>query len=153
MGFTMYDKGVPRGLLEAAQPLHDLVSIGMRRQALHGKHLGTYWNILTVHTDCPCAGNDVRTARTTGLKTGEEQAIAWIGGQCLEVMQHPATGCHAAGGDDHCGIAKLVKVSGFVDSANDVCALAHRCTRLSRQTMLTVKTLIQRRSIRGHWTV
>ncbi|MND96693.1 hypothetical protein D3C80_889950 [compost metagenome] len=78
------------------------------------------------------ASDDISPARASRLKTGEQDAVARIGGQRLQVVQHPTTGGHATGGNDHRRLAQLVKVAGLIDRADDPCALAHRRT-LRRQ--------------------
>ena len=53
---------------------------------------------------------DVAPRRALGLVADEEDVVARVAEHGLEIVHHPAAGAHAAGGDDHGGLAAVGQI-------------------------------------------
>jgi hypothetical protein len=58
-----------------------------------------------MNLDFASALKQFASARTCGLKSREQQRVLMNAAKRFYVMQHAATGGHAAGGNNHLGVA------------------------------------------------
>lgn len=99
------------------------------------------------------ASYDIGAARTTGLKTREQNAVARVGCQRLEMVQNAPTGRHATGGNDDRRFTQLIQTPGFIYRADDMRAPAHCGAFLRCQPMLAPELLVQDGCVGGHRAV
>jgi len=120
------DESVLGRLFEVAQPAQDLGRVGVRRQAVDLLHAGAQRHLHAIDLDIRGAGQHRRATRAAGLETGEQHGVAGVAGEGLQVVQYPAAGGHAAGGDDDHRQLALVQRDRLLDAVDDMGRVAHR---------------------------
>ena len=92
-----------RQLIQGSAPFWfcpEFFDVAQARHAGQGNDLGVDGDILAVNADALLARDNPGAARATGLESGEDDGVAPVLGQCLQVVQHATAG--PVGAPDTC---------------------------------------------------
>ena len=125
----------------------------MRRRAGQLAHLGPNRHQPAVDLDRRVAGGERRSAGAARLEAGEQDHVARVGRERLEMVQHPAAGRHAARGHDHQGPVAQVQGLGVLGRVDVARRRGHRGALLERQAMLAEMAAVDLGHVGRHRTV
>jgi hypothetical protein len=135
------DAGGP--LRRAAYPADQLVAIRMRGHALQLYHLGAHREPRAVDLHDVRATDEHGAPRTRGLIAGEDDHVARIGSERLQVMQNATAAGHAAGRDDDHGAAAGIEALRLLDRVHEPGGGAHGLALRFREQVLAQVLVIE----------
>src|SRR5690554_7522380 len=100
------------------QPGQDFVVVAVGTHGIQVVDLGFHGPVFAVDFHVFGAVYQRIATGSGGLEAGENDAVARVRQQGFQVVQHAATAGHAAGGDDHAGVAGGIQLDGFFHRAH-----------------------------------
>ena len=125
----------------------------MGRQVVQRSYLRADGHILAMNSHAGRSADYGRTAGAASLETCEENGVAAVRREGLEVVHHASARGHAAGGDDDHRPMLGIQGARFVRGIDDRCRVAHRITLLGRQSVLVTMPVVDPRRVGGHRAV
>src|SRR5690606_14703705 len=101
------------------QPGQDFVVVAVGRHGSQVVDLGFHWPVFALDFYRFCAVYQRITPGARRLKASKYDAVAWIGQQRFQMVQHSTTRGHATGGYDDAGKAHGVQLYGFFYRTNE----------------------------------
>ena len=140
---TVNHKHVRRGRWQRLKPGHQLVAISVSRCRLKLNHLGPHRDVLTMHAQGRYAAGQQCTTGARGLVTGQDDHVAVVRQVVDQVVQHPATGGHAAGRQDDFGAVLVRNGLRFIGCTGHGGGVLHRLALFGRQPVFTQVLCVQ----------
>jgi hypothetical protein len=150
IGLAVHEVDLTRRPAGSAQPRQELVGIGMRRPGVDILDPRPHRMPLAVDAHLAGARHQMGAPGAAGLVADEDDAVARVRRQRLQVMQHPPAGGHAAGGDDHRGHAQAGQRTGLVGGVDQPGHRTHRPALGHAQPVQGAVAAIERRGIDRH---